>query len=181
MCLNATNKVPNATSGADALIIFIERWLQESMSKQQSWRVKEAKRSQLMQGIYSGGVTPFGYDRVLRGRKNASGQFVGDLVINKDEAEWICFIFDKTAIDGCSYSEIAAMLNSRGIKTHNGKEFRGDMIKRILRNPVYKGHFSCGEVLSPKIEELVIVDDVLFDEVQFIIAQRDSAFLKSKK
>ena len=60
------------------------------------------------------------------------------LVINKEEAESVRFIFNEYA-NGKGYKAITNKLNKLGYKTKKGNNFSVGSIKDILTNPTYIG------------------------------------------
>lgn len=67
---------------------------------------------------------------------------------------------------------MADYLNGLGIKTHNGSQFQCNTINRILRNRMYCGYFVAGDVESPHIERIQIIEEPLFFQAQYILDQR---------
>jgi site-specific DNA recombinase len=104
-------------------------------------RDKMKQRARL--GKWHGGWFPFGYDYNKETKK---------LVINKKETQAVRKIFEQF-IEGRKPSEIANLLNSKGIRTKTRtiktkddqtknigeNRLNEDFIKKILSNPLYKG------------------------------------------
>lgn len=67
---------------------------------------------------------------------------------------------------------MAEYLNNLGVKTRNGSDFQCNTVNRILKNRLYCGYYVAGDTSSPKLENLVIIDENVFDEVQKILRQR---------
>jgi DNA invertase Pin-like site-specific DNA recombinase len=156
----------------DSLTNFITFWQAAGESKKISMRVREAMQQNLEQGIYSGGVTPFGYERVKKGRKNKSGEEVFDLTVKEDEAVIVRMLFNKTVREGYGCHRLAELVNAKGVKTHRGNKFTFLTVAKILHNRIFTGHYSIGEKLSPKVKELEIIDEDTFVQAQYILAQR---------
>ena len=118
---------------------------------------------------------------------------VGNLVVNKEEAEVIKLIFGEF-LKGLSYRAIADKLTEMGVKTPAGKDkWNQSTVKSILKNEKYKGCallqktytadfltkkqvVNHGEVPQFFVEdnhEVIIAPD-LFDRVQDIIQQRNA-------
>jgi len=155
---------------ADDLMAFVRSWQAEVESEKISQRVGESMRQLVAEGEYTGGVAPFGYDLVRKGRKNKNGEVCNDLCINEKEAEYVRKIFEKTVREGYGSHILAKWLNEQGVRMHNGTEFKSNTINRILRRLVYTGYRNAD---TPKKDDLVIVDAFLFLEAQKIICQRD--------
>lgn len=159
-------------SFGDKLMNYIRFLQASSESEKTSQRVREAMQQNLEQGIYSGGVVPFGYERVMKGRKKNKREDAYDLAIIKDEAEVVRMLFDKTIREGYGCHRLAMLVNSQGFKTHRDSNFQAATVSNILRNRIYTGHYSIGEKLSPIVEDLVIIDEDTFLQAQYILTQR---------
>ncbi len=158
----------------DKLINYMRFWQANGESVKTSIRVKTVMKQLTEEGIYHGGVTPFGYRTVDTGRKNKKGHPVHDIEIDPKESMYVKMIFDKTVNDGYGSHRMAEYLNQLGIKTHNGSRFQCNTINRILNNRMYCGYFTSKDTVSPKIEKLVIVDENIFELAQKILKQRSN-------
>ncbi len=156
----------------DKLLNYIRYWQANGESVKTSMRIKTRMTQLTADGIYHGGVTPFGYRTVNNGRKNKHGQDVKDIEINPEEADYVRLIFDKTVNEGYGSYRMATLLNEMKVKTHNGSKFQCNTVNRILHNRMYCGYLVSGEAVSPKIENLAIVDENVFDSAQNILVQR---------
>lgn len=156
----------------DKIVNYVRFLQANTESEKTSMRLKTVTAQMTEAGVYRGGVAPFGYKCEYLGRQNKRGQYVKDLVINADEAQYVKVIFGKTLYEGYGSYRMAEYMNGLGIKTHNGSKFQSNTIIRILRNKLYCGYYVAGEVISPKIERLVIIDEKMFDAVQDILDQR---------
>ena len=58
------------------------------------------------------------------------------------------------------------------IKTHNGSGFQCNTVNRILKNRTYCGYYISGDITSPHLPHLQIIDEETFDLAQKIISQR---------
>ncbi|WP_257131790.1 recombinase family protein [Bacillus sp. AFS017336] len=92
-------------------------------------RSKNNKLSMVKQGMHVSGTVPFGYKR----NKNTKR-----LEIEEKNAEIIRYIF-KLHNEGLGSYRIRDILNAEGYKSATGKAFNLPSIKRIIRNPAYKG------------------------------------------
>ena len=158
----------------DKLLNYIRYWQANGESVKTSMRLKTSVSQMTAAGIYRGGVIPLGYRAVHNGRINKKGQPVKDLEIDPQEAEYVRLIFSKTLNEGYGSYRMADYLNRLGVKTHNGKEFQCNTINRILKNKLYCGYFVAGNITSPKQEQIAIIDEHIFDEVQKILSQRST-------
>ena len=68
---------------------------------------------------------------------------------------------------------MASYLNKKEIKTHNDRHFTSSYILRIMKNEIYRGFLSKGGVKSERLEDLQIVPDKVFFQVQNILEQRN--------
>lgn len=80
-------------------------------------------------GLHVSGNVPFGYVRNNETKK---------LEINEDEAKIIKYIFDLHS-RGLGSFKIRDILNQEGYKTSRNSHFQLPTIRRIIKNPVYKG------------------------------------------
>lgn len=86
-------------------------------------------------GNYIGSVAPYGYQRITLG----SGKNIRHtLEINPHEAETVNLIY-QLYLEGYGYRKIAAYLDNNGILPRNTKYWSADVIRSILKNPVYIG------------------------------------------
>ena len=159
-------------SHVDKLTNYIRFWQANGESRKTSMRVKDCLSQLTEQGVYTGGVTPFGYKTVPSGRFNKRSKELLDLVIDPSEAPIVRMIFDKTVCEGYGSYRLASMLNSMGIKTHNGSEFQCNTVNRILKNRAYCGYYISGDTISPQMPHLQIIDENVFEQVQKILGER---------
>ena len=157
----------------DKLTNYIRFWQASGESEKTSMRIKTRLKQLTEDGVYTGGHVPFGYTRIFTDKLNKKGTPVSKLEIKQDEAEIVRWIFNKVVEEGYGSSKIAEMLNDKGIKTHTGSKFQSNTVLRILKNKIYCGYYVSKDVVSPKIDELVIIDCKVFDMAQKIIKQRD--------
>ena len=161
-------------SHVDKLMNYIRFWQASGESEKTSMRIKTRMQQLTAEGSYTGGQVPFGYQLEKRGRLNKRGKEIYDLAINPIEAEWVVQIFEKTVKDGYGSFRVAKYLNNNGVRTHSGAKFQSNTIIRILRNKLFCGYIVSGEVVSPHMKELQIVDKELFEQAQYILDQRSS-------
>ena len=155
----------------DYLMNYMRFWQANGESRKTSTRVKTRIRQLTAEGVYTGGVTPFGYTLVKSGKCNKKGKELMDIEIDETEAAVVRTIFEKTVREGFGSYRMADYLNGLGIKTHNGSQFQCNTINRILRNRMYCGYFVAGDVESPHIERIQIIEEPLFFQAQYILDQ----------
>ena len=157
----------------DKLMNYIRFWQASGESEKTSIRVKTRMHQMVSEGIYTGGSLPYGYMLVDKGRKNKKGQVMRDLAICPEEAEIVREIFRMIAEEGYGSHRMASYLNKKGIKTHNDRNFTSSYILRIMKNEIYRGFLSKGGVKSERLEDLQIIPDKVFFQVQNILEQRN--------
>lgn len=162
----------------DKLLNYIRFWQASGESEKTSIRVKTKHLQMIEDGQYRGGLVPYGYRLEQLGRMNKKNKPVPDLVIDQDEAAIVREIFHLLVNKGYGTVRAAKYLNDKGIKTKRNKgPWRGTAIRALIDNPIYIGHMHMGETLSPKFENLQIIDDDLFARCQEVVKGR-ATFLK---
>lgn len=112
----------------DALITGIRSILAEEFSRDLSKKLNNAHRNRQATGsnVVITNKT-WGYDKVNK-----------QVVINEKEAEIVKLIYD-LYIQGYGSRTISKELSNRGIKSRTGNDFAEVTIRRIIRNPLFKG------------------------------------------
>ena len=157
----------------DKLMNYIRFWQAAGESAKTSERIRTRMRQLVEEGIFAKGVVPFGYKLVKRGRLNKKGFEVRDLVIDEEEAPYVRRIFEMTVFKNMGTHVIAQLLNDEGVRTHNGKPLYVTYIKGILTRKIYCGYIEAGGVSSPKLEELSIISEELWNRAQEVVHQRE--------
>ena len=107
-------------------------------------RLSEGRRNNAKNGKRGSGPIPFGYVKV------------GDkLEVKPDEAEYVRKIY-RWYVKGRCYTEIAEILNKRGIVTKRGKPFQLQSIKNILMSGLYHGEMSFGSINTKGVHEPIV-------------------------
>ena len=70
------------------------------------------------------------------------------------------------------YIAIEVGINENGDRTHSGAKFQCNTIIRILRNKLTCGYMVSGDMVSPHMKELQIIDEKMFERAQYILEQR---------
>ena len=156
----------------DKLMNYIRFWQASGESEKTSLRVKTRMEQMTSEGLFTGGIVPYGYRLVSRGRKNKKGQEMRDLELDPEQAEIVKLVFKYTIELGYGSHMMAEYLNNLGYRTHKGAEFQSGNILRILRNPICRGFLQRGEARSERMEALQIVSDADFFKAQDILDQR---------
>lgn len=112
----------------DALITGIKAILAEEYSRELSKKINNAHKNRQENGksILITSAT-WGYDKV--------GE---EVVINEKEAEVVKLIYD-LCIQGYGSRSISKELTNRNIKSRSGNDFPEITIRKIIRNPLFKG------------------------------------------
>ena len=161
-------------SHVDKLMNYIRFWQASGESIKTSLRIKTRLQQLVKEGAFTGGNILYGYKMVKTGETNKKGREVHKLEIEPNEAEIVKLMFEKTIKEGMGSHRLATFLNERGVRTHQGNEFRSNTVNRILRNKSYCGYIISGGVTSPLMENLKIIDENVFDSVQKMVNQRMS-------
>lgn len=112
----------------DALITGIKAILAEDYSRSLSKNINNAhrKRQETGSGVIITSKT-WGYDNINK-----------QITINEKEAEMIRFIYEMAAQNYGSRT-ISKMLQEKGYNNRNGKKIAEQTVRKIIRNPLYKG------------------------------------------
>lgn len=100
-----------------------------------SERVKFGMQSAINRGTILGNNMLYGYKKDKQ---------TGNLILITDEANLVKRIFTMYGIESLSISKIAKILNEEGKKTAQNKAWTTTTIRRMLKNPKYKGYY-CGK------------------------------------
>ena len=160
-------------SHVDNLLNFIRFWQASGESEKTSIRVKTKHSQMIQEGQWRGGLVPYGYCLVQKGRTNKKGQPVPDLAIDPKEAKVVRQIFDLIVNQGYGTNRVAQWLNDHGIETKRNKTlWRGTSVRAILDNPIYIGILHFGNERSNPFEHLRIVSDVMYRRCLAIVKER---------
>lgn len=134
-------------------------------------RIKEKIRKQQSLGMWTGGITPIGYDAIDK-----------KLLINEYEANIVKIIFN-TYSKTKSINSVLDVLNKNNFKTKlfvskssnytkGGTNFNRGNIYKILNNKVYIGKIE-NKVINKVFDGLheAIIDEELFNQVQEILKE----------
>ena len=112
----------------DALITGIKAILAEDYSRSLSKNINNAhrKRQETGSNVVITSKT-WGYDKINK-----------TVVINEKEAEMVRFIYEM-AVQNHGSRTIAKMLQDYGYYNHDGNKIAEQTVRRIIRNPLYKG------------------------------------------
>lgn len=128
----------------DEIMNFIEFWSAKKSSVDTKIRVTDAMKMIHNEGFWTGGNPPYGYIN-HPGKSNT-------LQVVPEEAETVKQIYRMYTVEGFGMLKISGILNEQGKKTRTGSEWKSDNIRKILRNTIYKGHFSYGKTITAEGE-----------------------------
>lgn len=154
----------------DSLIIGIKAILAEEYSRELSKKINNAHRNRQREGR-SFVITNSTYG--IRKLPNKS------IALDEQEAEMIRLLFRLSA-EGYGTYRISQILYEKGYRNHKGEKISASVIRKIIRNPLYKGdivqnreHYdfeSKRQIKNPESEWLIhekvipaIVDEELFE------------------
>jgi|GEM_PF-6448537 len=170
----------------------------EADSKEIGRRTKRGMAAKAREGYWCGGRPPFGYRRKPiydPHRKDIDGNplRIGvRLEIEPEEAKVVRLMFHLRAMRRMGYRRIARELCRRGIRNRNGQPFSQNVVRAMLKNPIYKGLLIWNrtkEVLTRdgrelkkrlppeewvkcEMPELAIVSEELWDAAQEVARER---------
>lgn len=112
----------------DALITGIKAILAEEYSRELSKKINNAHRNRQREGkSISITSSTWGYDKINK-----------KVVINEEEAKIVRLIFELYA-QGFGSRSICKELTNRGIRSRNGGRFADITVRKIVKNPIFKG------------------------------------------
>ena len=97
-------------------------------------RVKASAIARVRQGKWVGGRVPYGYTLIPDGAPLPNGRQPHKIVFDEKIAPYLKVIW-KMAADNKSLTQVGLELHKLGLKTMNGKEWRRQVISRIVKNP----------------------------------------------
>lgn len=163
-------------SHTDRLMNYIRFWQADGESQKTSIRTANSLHILNEQGYFTGRICPYGYELVKSGRMNKRKQEVHDLAIREDEAAVVRTMFHLAYVYGYGAQRIANRLHELGYRNRSGENWHPATIQSILRNVIYVGVLRCGESQSPTLEQLRIIDDKTFSEVQTMLQTRSRQY-----
>lgn len=160
-------------SHVDKLMNYIRYWQASGESLKTSIRTKTRLAQIVQEGRFRGGVAPYGYRLVKKGRLGKKNKELYDIEINPDEAIAIQEMFNLADRFGYGGRRISSELKAKGIvNLRTGEPFHYATIQRILQNIMYMGILRSGETRSEIFEELQIITPEQFYRVRTGVEQR---------
>ena len=161
---------------------YMRFWQANVESQNISHRTDTKHKQMVENGVYRGGVPPYGYELIESTELNKKGKRLMKLSINDSEAQVVKLIFDLAYSLGYGGNRITKHLNEHGILSRSGKSWSTGVINYMIKNPIYCGKLSYGKrttklgyqhnqeidkwTLSDKINELSIIQDDIWESVQ---------------
>ena len=160
----------NISEGPEGIILeaMLEGYA-EYYSAELSQKIRRGQQENALKCKSNGGIIPFGY-RVDPKEHT--------FVIDPEEAPIVKEIFSRYAA-GEPMADIVASLNERGIKSHDGKEFRISVTGFMLKNRKYIGEYKYADVVVPGGMPAIISEE-LFERVQRRMVTNQIVSSKSK-
>lgn len=124
----------------DKLMNYIRFWQADGESEKTSIRVDTRHTQIAEEGLFRGGIAPFGYKLVLSDKFNKKKKQLYKLTIDDKQAQLIQQIYSYVKDYGYGNSRIAQTLNMLAIPSPHNTLWRAGEIGYILRNPIYKGY-----------------------------------------
>ena len=156
----------------DDFINYIQFWTAQGESIKTSTRTRTRLEQIVQEGRFRGGVCPYGYRLVKRGKVNKRNHEVYDIEIDEEEAGVVKLIFDKYVHEGFGAQRLAKYLTEHGIRNRNGANFVNTSLNNILKNIMYMGILRNGNAQSEIFPELQIITPELFQRAQDIRQSR---------
>lgn len=160
----------NISEGPEGIILeaMLEGYA-EYYSAELSQKIRRGQQENALKCKSNGGVVPFGY-RIDPKEHN--------FVIDPEEAPIVKEIFTRYAA-GETIANIVESLNTRGVKSHDGKVFRISVMGFMLKNRKYIGEYKYADVVVPGGMPAIISEE-LFERVQRRMVTNQIASSKSK-
>jgi len=150
-------------------------------------RMQRGRVASVQEGKFIGTRPPFGYDVTAE-----------LMLVPNEHAEVIRTIFTLYTERGLGCNRIAKYLNSLGILSPGGKQWRGESVIALLGNPVYAGWMTWRRSYQDKRRKIYrrrpeeewvkargkhepLVDEVTFERVKKIRAQRTHSSVRSDR
>jgi len=160
----------------DKLTNYIRFWQAAGESEKTSIRTKERLSQIVQEGRFRGGIAPYGYRLVKRGRLNKRGHELYEIEVNEQESAVVCLIYDLYLIKGYGSQRISTYLTEHGMMNRKGENFTNVTINGMLKNNAYTGVLKSGETVTDIFPDLQIITPEIYEETQRLKEQRSVAF-----
>jgi DNA invertase Pin-like site-specific DNA recombinase len=156
----------------DKLTNYIRFWQAAGESEKTSIRTKERLGQIVQEGRFRGGVAPYGYRIVKRGRVNKRGHEVYEIEVDEQEAKVVRLIFDLYLTKGYGSQRLSTYLAEHGMMNRKGENFTNVTINNMLRNNAYIGVLRSGKTVSDIFPDLQIITPEIYEATQTLKKQR---------
>jgi len=133
-------------------------------------RVKASAIARTRQGMWVGGMLPYGYKLVKNGDPLPNGHQPKNIMFDERVAPYLKILWEMAA-DNKSLTRIGQELHRLGIKTPSGKDWRRQCLSRIIKNPFYKGYLRYSGELH-KGNHPALIDETLWEKANRIVSAR---------
>lgn len=157
-------------SRVDKLMNFLRFWQAGGESEKTSMRVKAAHTQMTTDGIWRGGIAPYGYRLVRKGRMSKRKHECFDLEPDPQTAPQVQKIFELSGKMGMGNTRIANYMNEHS--PNPSKIWTKTTVLNMLKNPVYTGRLHMNDTLSEPIERLRLVSDDDYRFAQYAMKER---------
>lgn len=154
----------------DKLMNYIRYWQAGGESEKTSMRVKAAHTQMTTDGIWRGGVAPFGYKLVHKGRMGKKNRKLYDLEIDEVTGPIVQEAYDLVCNQGYGIHRAANYLNDK--YPNLSKTWTGQTVRTLLRNPIYTGRLHMNDTLSEPQEHLRLVSDETQRFADYVLSSR---------
>jgi DNA invertase Pin-like site-specific DNA recombinase len=165
----------------DKLTNYIRFWQAAGESEKTSMRTKDRLAQIVQEGRFRGGVAPYGYRTVKRGRINKRGHEVYDIEVDEQEAAVVRLIFDLYLIKGYGSQRISTYLTEQGMMNRKGENFANVTVRNMLHNQSYTGVLKSGETISDIFPNLQIITPAIYEATQELLTKRSMAARKERR
>lgn len=164
---------------SDKLINYIRFWQASEESNKTSIRVKTRMGQIVQEGRFRGGIVPYGYRIVKKGRTGKKNKELYDLEVDPEEAEIVRRIYDMADRFGYGGRKISTTLLEDGIvNNRTAAPFHYSSVQNILRNIIYMGILRSADARSEIIPELQIIEPEQWQRVERLRQSRMSDYYK---
>ncbi|MEF3306633.1 recombinase family protein [Paenibacillus sp. GYB003] len=165
--VSITEKIDTDTAMGRMFIFMLgifAQWYRENLSEE----VRKGMEKRAKKGLHNITVPLFGYDRLED----------GELRINEEQAKWVYWTFEQY-LKGIGTTNLAKMLNDRGVYRNKGAKWDQHKVALTLRNYHYTGKVHWKSALVEENERIVrdgkheaIIPVEMFEQVQRILERR---------
>ena len=135
--------------------------------EQTAERIKDVFAYRAEQGLYNGGLRPFGYDSIS-----------SELVPHNQERKIVEFLFD-AFLEYKSTTIVAQKCFEMGFRDRDSKLMDKRKVHKILKRPTYKGYVKWNKNLFKGIHQPLVTESK-WEKVQKIFAENDTVSPRNK-